>query len=489
VTYAHPNLREVLEETFGLPIYQDQVMRMAQKLAGFTLAQADTLRKAMGKKNKEIMAGLRERFIQGCRANALSQELAATTFDDMEKFSRYGFNKSHATAYAFISYWTAYLKAHHPTHFMASLLSSVQGDAEKVAEYIGACRNMGIAVLPPDINESEREFTPVEEGRIRFGLGAIKYVGENAIRAILAARKAGPFSSFFDLCRRVDGDGLDRETLEAVVKSGAFDRLGSSRRGLLRHLPEGLEMTQVARRERLTGQQSIFADLDEVRADPAVREPEFDRADLLAFEKELLGLYVTSHPLEEYADVLHVYCHSIRAVMAMSEGDTATIGGRVKRLRRVDTRRGDTMAFVTIEDGASEVEATVFPRALEGCGALLCEDRLVGAVVEVGRRNGQVNLVIQELFPLEEVSGRRPLRMTLVLDGARVDSIALAQLRDVLRRYPGPTPVVLQLTDPTGAVVVSAGNGLGVAPGPALQTALTTLAGVLAVSLSDGGDG
>ncbi|MDD4904223.1 MAG: DNA polymerase III subunit alpha, partial [Candidatus Bipolaricaulis sp.] len=487
VTYAHPSVRAVLEETFGLPIYQDQVMLMAQKLAGFTLAQADTLRKAMGKKNKEIMAGLRERFIQGCRTNALSQELAATTFDDMEKFSRYGFNKSHATAYAFISYWTAYLKAHHPTHFMASLLSSVQGDAEKVAEYIGACRDMGIEVLPPDINESTREFAPIEERRIRFGLGAVKYVGENAIRAILAARKTVPFSSFFDLCRRVDGDGLDRETLEALVKSGAFDRLGASRRGLLRHLPEGLEMTQVARRERLTGQQSIFASLDEARGDPVVREPEFERSDLLAFEKELLGLYVTSHPLEEYADVLHAYCRSIRTVMTMSEGDTATIGGRVKRLRRIDTRRGDTMAFVTIEDGVSEVEATVFPRALEGCGALLCEDRLVGAVVEVGRRNGQVNLVIQELFPLEEVSGRRPLRMTLVLDGTSVDSIALAQLRDVLRRYPGPTPVVLQLTDPTGAVVVSAGNGLGVAPGPALQSALTTLAGVLAVSLSDGG--
>jgi DNA polymerase-3 subunit alpha len=488
VTYAHPSVRGILEETFGLPIYQDQLMLMTQKLAGFTLAQADTLRKAMGKKKKEIMAGLREKFIEGCRANGLSQELAATTFDDMEKFSRYGFNKSHATAYAFVSYWTAYLKAHYPTHFMASLLTSVQGDADKVAEYIGACRSMEIEVLPPDINESELEFSPIGEREIRFGLGAIKYVGENAIQGILAARRNGPFASFFDLCRRVDEEGVDRETLEALVKSGAFDRLGASRRGLLRHLSEGLEMTQVARRERLTGQQSIFAGLDEVRADPAVREPEFERADLLAFEKELLGLYVTSHPLEEYSDLLHAYCRPIRDVATMSEGETATIGGRVKRLRRIDTRRGDPMAFVTIEDGTSEAEATVFPRALEGCGSLLCEDRLVGAVVEVGRRNGQVNLVVQDLFPLEEMSGRRPLRMTLVLDGARVDSIALAQLRDVLRLHPGPTAVVLQLTDPAGAVVVSAGDALGVAPSPALQSALSALAGVLDVSLSPGGE-
>ncbi len=487
ITYAHPSIRGILEETFGLPIYQDQLMLMTQKLAGFTLAQADTLRKAMGKKKKEIMAGLRQKFIDGCRAHGLSQELAATTFDDMEKFSRYGFNKSHATAYAFISYWTAYLKAHHPTHFMASLLTSVQGDADKVAEYIGACRDMGIEVLPPDINESHREFSPVGEGRIRFGLGAIKYVGENAIQAILAARKSEPYASFFGLCRRVDVEGLDRETLEALVKSGAFDRLGATRRGLLRHLPEGLEMTQVARRERLTGQQSIFASLDEDRVDPPIREEEFDRADLLAFEKELLGLYVTAHPLEAYSDVLHTYCRPIRDVMAMSEGETATIGGRVKRLRRIDTRRGDQMAFVTIEDGVSDVEATVFPRALDGCAALLSEDRLIGAVVEVGRRNGQVNLVVQDLFPLEEVAGRRPLRMTLVLDGARVDSIALAQLRDVLSRHPGPTPVVLQLTDTTGAVEVSAGETLGVAPSPALQSALVALAGVLGVSLSEGG--
>jgi len=488
VTYAHPSVRGILEETFGLPIYQDQLMLMTQKLAGFTLAQADTLRKAMGKKKKEIMASLREKFIEGCRANGLSQELAATTFDDMEKFSRYGFNKSHATAYAFVSYWTAYLKAHYPTHFMASLLTSVQGDTDKVAEYIGACRDMGIEVLPPDINESRLEFSPIGERAIRFGLGAIKYVGENAIQGVLAARRNGPFVSFFDLCRRVDGEGVDRETLEALVKSGAFDRLGASRRGLLRHLSEGLEMTHVARRERLTGQQSIFAGLDEVRADPAVREPEFERADLLAFEKELLGLYVTSHPLEEYSDLLHAYCRPIRDVATMSEGETATIGGRVKRLRRIDTRRGEPMAFVTIEDGTSEAEATVFPRALEGCGALLCEDRLVGAVVEVGRRNGQVNLVVQELFPLDAMSGRRPVRMTLVLDGARVDSIALEQLRDVLRLHPGPTPVVLQLTDTTGAVVVSAGNALGVAPSPALQSALSALAGVLDVALSPGGE-
>jgi DNA polymerase-3 subunit alpha len=483
VSYPHPSLAEVLSDTYGLPIYQDQLMLMAQKLAGFTLAEADVLRKAMGKKKKEIMNSLREKFVAGCLANGLTRDLAVSTFDDMEKFSRYGFNKSHTTAYAFVSYWTAYLKAHYPTHFMASLLTSVQDDTDKVAEYIGECRDMRIEVLPPDIDESQSEFAPAGESRIRFGLGAIKYVGQNAIQAILAARQVGPFSSFFDLCRRVTEDGLDREGLEALIKAGAFDRLGASRRGLLRHLPEGLEIMQVARRERLTGQQSIFADTAKISPDPRVSEDEFSQADLLAFEKELLGLYVTAHPLDEYSEILRNYCIPLRELSSLSEGESATIGGRLKKLRRIDTRRGTQMAFITIEDGADELEATVFPRTLEEIGPLLHEDGLVGLVVQVGKRNGEANLIVEEACPLSEIAERTSLRMTLVLDSSRVDSIALSQLHDVLSRHPGSTPVQLQLADPSGAIFVSAGEGLAVAPSAALQSTLAGLAGVLDVSL------
>ena len=481
VTYAHPSVREILEDTFGLPIYQDQLMLMTQKLANFTLAEADTLRKAMGKKNKVIMASLRAKFIDGCIANGLTQDLAAATFDDMEKFSRYGFNQSHSTAYAFVSYWTAYLKAHHPTHFMAGLLTSVQGDSDKVAEYIGECRQLGIAVLPPDINESSSAFAPVREGAIRFGLGAIKYVGANAIEAVLAGRASGVFASFFDMCRRIEAEGLDREALEALVRVGAFDRLGATRRGLLRHLPEGLELMQVSRREKQTGQRSMFADLADAGTDPVVREEEFDRPDLLAFEKELLGLYITAHPLDEYAERLATYCLPLRELADLPEGQFALIGGRVKGLRRVDTRRGGQMAFVMIEDGASQVEVTVFPRTLEASGALLCEDSLIATRVQVGRRNGEANVVMEEVFPLDEVARHSAVCMMLVLDSAQLDSVTLEQVVALLQRYPGPTPVRLCVSDTAGdcVVIVSAGAEFTVAPNESLRSSLAALAGVL----------
>ena len=490
VTYAHPSVRGVLEDTFGLPIYQEQLMLMTQKLAGFTLGEADVLRKAMGKKKKDIMASLRERFIRGCIANGLTQDLAAATFDDMEKFARYGFNKSHSTAYAVVSYWTAYLKAHYPTEFMASLLTSLQGDGDKVAEYIGECRQLSIAVLPPDINESTSVFAPVRDSVIRFGLGAIKYVGENAIAAVLVARAAGPFTSFFDMCRRVETEGLDREALEALIRVGAFDRFGVSRRGLLRYLPEGIELMQTTRRERLTGQRSMFADLDGGGSDPVVRETEFERADLLAFEKELLGLYITAHPLDEHAELLATCCLPLREVVALRESESAIIGGRVKAVRRIATRRGDQMAFVTVEDGSSQIEATVFSDTLESSGTLLCEDGLIGGRVQMGNRNGEPNIVLIEVFPLQEMAKRSAFSMTVVLDSGKLNAAVLQQVLELLQSCPGDAPVRLCLSDPMGdsMVIVSAGAEYAVAPTPALRQSIAALAGVLDVMLSSEAD-
>jgi len=485
VTYPHPNLAGVLADTYGLPIYQDQLMLMAQKLAGFSLAEADVLRKAMGKKKKDIMASLREKFIAGCRANGLSADEATATFDDMEKFSRYGFNKSHTTAYAFVSYWTAYLKANHPTHFMASLLTSVGDDSDKVAEYVGECREMAIDVLPPDINESFREFAPVAERQIRFGLGAVKHVGKGAISAILSARDE-PFHSFFDFCRRVDGEGLDREALEAMIKVGAFDRFGASRRGILRHVLEGLELIQVARRERTTGQRSMFDDLDEPAADPPIVEPEFDRVDLLAFEREILGLYLSAHPLDDHRDLLATHCLPLRDALALPEGASALAGGRVKRIRRIDTKRGDPMAFLTLEDGSAEAEMTVFPRVLEQAGELLCDDALIGVSISVGTRNGEVNLIVEDACPLSEVAERRSLEVTLRIDGATVSPLELAQLVEAIREHPGGSSVEFELVDGAGCVVVAAGSQFSVRPCEALRSALSSLAGVLEVSFGNG---
>jgi len=486
VTYPHPALQDVLEDTYGLPIYQDQVMLMAQELAGFTLAEADILRKAMGKKNKQIMDSLRAKFIDGCLATGTSRELAASTFADMEKFSRYGFNKSHTTAYAFVSYWTAYLKAHYPTPFMASLLTSIQGDSDRVAEYIAECRAMGIRVLPPDINESESGFTPVEDGTIRFGLGAIKHVGKNAISAILGARSDRPFTSLFDLCRRIEEDGVDREAMEALIKAGAFDRFSGSRRGLLYHLSEGLELMQVARRERLTGQQSMFSSADDPAPDPSVTEDEFEEADLLAFEKELLGLYVTAHPLDEHRTTLRSHCFPLRQAGELAEGDTATFGGRIKRLRRIETKRGEPMAFVTLEDGDAEVEFTVFPRVLEGSNGILKEDGLVGVSVSTNRRNGDVGFIAEDVFPLDRVKDKSSLAVTLTLDGVTLTPSLLETVLGTLTEHPGEAPVLLQIVDPSGAISIRAHERFCVEPSDPLITSLSTLQGVKGVALCSG---
>jgi DNA polymerase-3 subunit alpha len=476
ITYPHPSLKEVLEDTYGLPIYQDQVMLIAQKLAGFTLAEADTLRKAMGKKKKEIMDSLREKFIAGCRGNGLAKDSAERTFGDLEKFARYGFNKSHATAYAFVSYWTAYLKANYPTHFMASLLGSVQGDTDKVAEYIGECHEMGIEVLPPDINESERDFTPVGERRIRFGLGAIKHVGDGAIASILAARDKG-FASFFDLCRRINGEGVDREALEALIKAGTFDGLGATRRGLLLRLSEGLERMQVARAERESGQVSFFDGLEEVPVEPTFVKEEFAKEDLLTFEKELLGLYVSAHPLDRHRERLSLFCTPLSEVTSLEEGSGATVGGRVKRLRKIPTKNGAQMAFLTLEDGSEEVEVTVFPKLLEAAFGLLSEDRLLGLRLTAGDRNGKQNLIAEEIFPLDEISSHVRLSVIVTLAQGEVDRERLGKLVTLLQEHRGDSPVLLRLEDEGGAFEVAAGKGCAVTPSQDLKEKVEALLG------------
>jgi len=476
VSYPHPSLAEVLEETYGLPIYQDQLMLMAQKLASFSLAEADILRKAMGKKKKDIMASLREKFIAGCRTNGISQELATQVFNDMEKFARYGFNKAHATAYAIVSYWTAYLKANYPTHFMASLLASVQGDTDKVAQYIGECQRMGIEVLPPDINESECDFAPVNDDRIRFGLGAIKHVGNGAIDSILAVRRDG-FSSFFDLCQRIEGNGVDRETLEALVKAGAFDNLGVTRRGLLMRLSEGLELMQIAHRERQSGQRSFFSNVGRTFVEPTIRDEEFPQAELLSFEKELLGLYVSAHPLDRHREALALYCTPLSEITTIKEGEGEAVGGRVKKIRRIATRNGSQMAFLTLEDGTAEAEVTVFPRVLETAYDLLNVDRLVGLKLTAGNRNGELNLVADEVFPLDELETRMRLSVTLTLKEPEVDSERLEAVSTLMKEHPGEAPVLFRVEDEGESVGVMAGRSFCVHPSSELKEGLEALLG------------
>ncbi|MEA3355872.1 MAG: DNA polymerase III subunit alpha [Candidatus Bipolaricaulota bacterium] len=493
VTYMHPSLEGVLKETYGLPIYQDQLMFMAQQMAGFSLAEADVLRKAMGKKQRKIMASLREKFISGCRKNKISQKLAQQTFQDMEKFARYGFNKSHTTAYAFVTYWTAYLKANYRTHFMASLLASVQGNLDKVAEYIDECRGMGIRISPPDINESERDFTPVVEGRVRFGLGAIKHVGTAAITSILQVRGGG-FDSLFDLCRRVEGDGVDRDSLEALIKAGAFDSLGQPRKGLLLRLSDGLELSKIARQERLSGQRSFFAELETKSSDPEIPEGEFPGEELLSFEQEFLGLYISAHPLDQYKDLLSTHCVPLAKLDSGTAGEGVTVGGRVKKVRRIATRNGENMAFLTLEDGKDSAEFTVFPKVLSATPDLLEENRLIGARLTVGERNGDLNLVADEIFPLTALAERGEVSVVLTFDQGQINRDKFEKLSSLLKSHSGDSPLLIRLRcSKDGVVTTSGGEGIEVltgekywvSPCDELQEGVKGLSGEYRIELRD----
>ncbi|HIC96127.1 TPA: DNA polymerase III subunit alpha, partial [Candidatus Bipolaricaulota bacterium] len=463
ITYPHPELRSILEETYGLPIYQEQLLLMARVLAGFSLGEADLLRKAIGKKERRTMRAMREKFVQGCVQNGISTEKALDLFADIEKFARYGFNKAHSTAYALITYWTAYLKANYPTEYMAALLTSVADNTDKIGEYVQECREMGIEVLPPEINESDLYFT-AHDRRIRFGLGAIKNVGRGAIMAILEARRGRPFRSFLDFCRRLDPQKVNREVLESLIKAGAFDRFGT-RKGLLKQVEVGLELAQVASEERRSGQRSFFAWDEEELApslvlelEPGEKEEEFPQEVLLWFEKELLGLYVSSHPLLEWEEELrHLCSHSLNELEDIKPGEAVHLGGRIDNVRVITTSKGRRMAFVRLEDLKGKAELTVFPDLYERRASLLQEDNLIYLLGRTEHRQGQggqvgsgrdqdqvrVQVVVEELYPLEEAARMLELRLLLPLE--EVDEPFLERLRALLRASPGETPVILHV--------------------------------------------
>ncbi len=458
VSYPHPDLEPILEETYGLPIYQEQLLLMARVLAGFSLGEADLLRKAIGKKERKTMEATREKFIQGCVRNGIPIEKALDLFSDIEKFARYGFNKAHSTAYALITYWTAYLKANYPTEYMAALLTSVADNTEKIAEYVQECRELGIAVLPPEINESDLYFT-AHDGRIRFGLGAIKNVGETAVQAILEARGARPFKSFVDFCRRVDPQRVNREALEALIKAGAFDRF-ATRKGLLKQVEVGLELAHLASAERRSGQRSFFAE-EELTPTLAIATEEFPPEELLRFEKDLLGLYLSSHPLLEWEEELAcLRSHSLNELEGVRAGEPVYLGGRIDGVRVITTSKGRRMAFVRLEDLKGKAELTVFSELYERRASLLQEDNLIYVIGRAEERAGQTQVVAEEVYPLEEAGSLVELHLLLPLD--EVDEPLLERLREALRRSRGPTGVLLQLAMGDSQELVKAGEEFSV---------------------------
>ena len=474
VTYEHPAMEKFTQETYGIMVYQEQIMQIASEMAGFSMGEADTLRRAMGKKDRDLMAQQREKFVKGCADRQIQKANAVRVWDLMEKFAGYGFNKSHAAAYALVAYQTAYFKANYPVEFMAALLTSEMGDTDKIVKYIEECRAMGLRVEPPNVNESVARFS-VAGDTIRFGLAAIKNVGEAAMESILETRRReGPFKSLDDFCARVDLRLINRRVIESLIKSGAFDGLGLSRAHLMTALDPAMESGQRQQRDRLEGQGSL---LDLLGAAPApaptprradvAAVPEWDDDQRLAFEKEVLGFYVSGHPLARYRDLVDSLGIIATGVLA-NEGTGARVKlfGHVMNLKETVTKSGNRMAFFTLEDMDGTVEVTVFPEPFKAAAPVLRAGQPVLVRGRVDDSDKGRVILAEDIRLLESALGENGGRVSSVaavpgvcrvrLRAAAEPDALLASLRRICTEHAGTVPLFLHLLLPTNEVVVRA---------------------------------
>ncbi len=475
VTYLHPDLEPILADTYGLMIYQESVMRVAQRIAGYTLEEADNLRKACGKKDRALIAAEREMFVAGCVAQGYTEQLGTKLFDIIEPFADYAFNKSHAYGYGLVAYQTAWLKAHHPVEYLAALLTSVRDDKDKTAVYLGECRILGIEVLVPDVNTSSAEFTPMVgtdgKRRIVFGLASVRNVGESLVERIVSERdSAGLFTDFYDFCRRVDPVVLNKRTVESLVKSGAFDSLGHPRQGLCLVFEEISDRVLERRREEEAGISTLFASIDgfsDAQSGSAtgygdVRVPipdtEFTKPQRLAFEKEMLGLYVSDHPLRGLESTLSRMTDcSIAdlkeddgpAIGAMGrDGQVRSVGGVVTALSRRYTKRGELMATFVLEDLQASIEVFVFPKVMASVAMVLADDVICLVRGRVDVRDEQVKLVCMEAFrPELGLEGAGGLRVKLPV--AALSDGVVDRLKQLFSEHQGAEPVFLEVGQTT----------------------------------------
>jgi DNA polymerase-3 subunit alpha len=462
VVYEHPALEPILKETYGVMVYQEQVMQIASALAGFTLGEADLLRKAMGKKKAEVMAAQMDAFLKGCAGRGVTERKARKIWDGMEQFAGYGFNKSHSAAYAWLAYQTGYLKANYPAYFMAALLTSERANTDKMVQYLGECREMGIRVLPPDVNQSEMFFSvipapdPAQGDSLRFGLAAIKNVGEGAVEAVLAARKeSGPFRSLFDFCDRVDLRAVNRRVVESFVKSGSFDSVDARRSALYGAIDRAMEAGQKRQRDREAGQSSLFGMLGGAEEERTAPErvpdaPPWPEAERLAFEKESLGFFISGHPLERFRAEIAQWASATTGSLtqAAAAGEVA-VGGIVTGLRLIKTKRGDRMASFFLEDLEGSVETLVFPEAYKKAAGRLADDQvvLVKARAEV-QDDGRAKLLASEVLPLEQAKLADARYVTIRVPVVAWDRGKGERLRDILGAHRGDCPVTLELVRP-----------------------------------------
>jgi DNA polymerase III subunit alpha len=463
VTPIHPELAEpladILGDTYGLIVYQEQVMSIAQKLAGYSLGKADLLRRAMGKKKKEILDKEFEPFAAGMRANGYSDAAIKTIWDILVPFSDYAFNKAHSAAYGVVSYWTAYLKANYPAEYMAALLTSVGDDKDKSAVYLAECRRMGIKVLPPDVNESNARFSAVGSD-IRFGLAAVRNVGTNVVDAIMRCRRAkGRYADFYDFLRKVDAVACNKKTVESLIKAGAFDSLGHARKGLLAVHADAIDSFLDVKKNEAVGQYDLFGDMfgdgddggSGIEVTPPIPSGEWDKADQLAFEREMLGLYVSDHPLFGLEQVLSSVADRSIGTLGeegvVADGQIITLAGILSGVQRRITKQGRSWASATLEDLEGAVEVLFFPNTYELVGQYVAEDAIVVVKGRVDRRDDQPRLMAMDLSIPDTSTSEDAKPVVLALPAGRWTEQLAERLREVLVSHPGPAEVHLKVND------------------------------------------
>jgi DNA polymerase III subunit alpha len=518
VSYADERLRTILESTNGVIVYQEQAMQISKEIAGFSGAKADDLRKAIGKKNREAMAKLKPEFVAGCRASGTSENVIEQLWTTNERSADYSFNKSHSACYALIAYRTAWLKTNYPAEFMAALISSVMDTKDKVPFFVSQAEQMGISILPPDVNLSDHEFVVVD-GNIRFGLDAVKGVGYAAVEAIKAARRDPdparpgggrvPFRDLWDFCARVDNRSVNKKAIEALIKCGAFGSTGDTRKGMLSVLEQAQAAGQKSQQDALIGQGSIF-DLSP-EADPApsggageaaaafatpshapIPTVEFDRSELLAAEKESIGLFVSAHPLKEVGAALRakVDC-SLGELAGRRDGDWVTVGGMITQAKKIRTKKGDPMMFATLDDLESSTEVLVFGKTLADCEDAVAPDSIVIVKGRVDHKDREKTcLVAQQIDRFEPTDDEvrkaaeeaakvvvAPSALRLRLDAAALPATALGELKDLLSGFPGESDVVIELSTSVGPRRLRLGPDFRVAHSAGLHAELDELLG------------
>jgi DNA polymerase-3 subunit alpha len=480
VAYPDPRLEPITGLTYGICIYQEQYMEIAKQLAGFTPAEADDLRKAIGKKIHALMASLKDKFLEGCAANSVTPAVANQLWKDMEQAQDYSFNKSHAACYALIAYRTAWLRAHHPKEYMAALISSVMNTKDRVPFYVAACNEMGVEVLPPDVNSSECDFAVVE-GKIRFGLNAVKNVGDSAARAIVHARgEGGEFSSLWDFTERVDPQVVNKRALESLVKCGALDSSGGTRRGMLEALEHALSHGQRAQNDRLSGQSSLFGEAEAKPENPPIGTEEYEKNELLRQEKEALGLYVSEHPLEAIKAQLRRKTDATLAELERRrDGEIVTVAGIVSALKQLTTKKGEPMVFMRLDDVLGSAEVVVFNSVYAASRELLLADAVLVVKARIDHKEGETKLIALEVTAFEATPERKEVR--LKLDARRARAGLIRELATVVKDFPGEAPVVLDLVTSDGPRTFQFGPDYKVKPEPDFFAEVKALLGEAAV--------